>query len=666
MHRPLQPTLLGFLSGVRSRTLAAPEDALELDPSPKRRRSPLRIEIEDNDLGGPAELLTPLLVELHRKHPVGTVHDLSDDTCTSDEVAPLGYTQKGARRQKARAKEIPLVKRVKITKEARRLLVGTTLTRSAITDLLPELYRQFPELRNSANPYMLINTWLRDRIDERTLERGDSWTRSARGAFPHTRAHLQDQRFRSGSIWKELAPTIRDITANLHRDAGAPVTVLHVWNELWVQVKGTDGLEVKLKDIDHQGYTILKKDSVSLRKFLFTRVSATEKWVQRAFLTSGSDAPGAELLTFEVQEFYAGHRHPHLDLRSSNLENMDEMRLQYDQGPKKTLALKGAKIVKARAISNDKGGFTLMVHLTVDRIHRLRLIVRGTATRLIDDLPDLPLIRYDVQPRSWVDGVRMQNMCRDEFVDRNGIFALFDNFPPHFDEAAVKIMEDNGNKVFRLVPNATFVCQPADQLIKYIRMKLRPRFYDFMIRSAVASRGQPKIPHPNYAWFATNLQAVADELNSEIIPEGKFAGLNAVQRAWALCGLGPYATPERLNPQLRDLLNVNVPTEVKKKILENREKTKKAKEARAAPDDRRSPSRSRSRSRDTDGGQKPKPKRGRKPKSMPPPPQIPDWALPVEAVIAASQCDDEIEFCDLDDCDDEEAIRVAHAIAVVR
>eukprot|EP00661_Eupelagonemidae_sp_cell13_P003379 gene3378-3858_t len=44
--------------------------------------------------------------------------------------------------------------------------------------------------------------------------------------------------------------------------------------------------------------------------------------------------------------------------------------------------------------------------------------------------------------------------------------------------------------------------------------------------------GAAKIPHPDHAWFARTLDAIVVELNSELLTDGRFAGLNRVQRAW--------------------------------------------------------------------------------------------------------------------------------------
>jgi len=145
-------------------------------------------------------------------------------------------------------------------------------------------------------------------------------------------------------------------------------------------------------------------------------------------------------MLLEIQEMYKGERFIGVDIHNPHLENMDEMRQVFDAGPKKTLGLRGQQKVRCRAVSNDKGGFTVMVHLTVDRIKRFHLILKGRANRVLEGLPKLSLVAYDVQESSWVDSVRMQNFVRKEYTNCTGRIALFDNFAPHFDAAAIKIM----------------------------------------------------------------------------------------------------------------------------------------------------------------------------------------------------------------------------------
>ncbi len=56
------------------------------------------------------------------------------------------------------------------------------------------------------------------------------------------------------------------------------------------------------------------------------------------------------------------------------------------------------------------------------------------------------------------------------------------------------LVEDNGNRALRGVANATWAWQPADELMKFIRGKLRPAYYNKIIAlaSVLLVRAQKK------------------------------------------------------------------------------------------------------------------------------------------------------------------------------
>ena len=73
-------------------------------------------------------------------------------------------------------------------------------------------------------------------------------------------------------------------------------------------------------------------------------------------------------------------------------------------------------------------------------------------------------------------------------------------------------MEDNGNTALRGVANATWAWQPADELIKIIRGKLRAAYHSKIIALASEHPNLATIPHPSYGWFAQQFQRIALEL----------------------------------------------------------------------------------------------------------------------------------------------------------
>eukprot|EP00660_Eupelagonema_oceanica_P002512 gene2512-3137_t len=277
----------------------------------------------------------------------------------------------------------------------------------------------------------------------------------------------------------------------------------------------------------------------------------------------------------------------------------------------------------------------------------------------------------------------MQNFARDECVGgERGVVKLYDNFAPHFNDAA-----DNGQKARGGPPNGTAYWQSDDELILYIRIELRtktrPRYFTEIIRLAKAFKHLMKIPHPTLSWFAEQLQEVAVKLNTDLILDGRYKGMNVVQRAWAMCGLGPLAKekPELMKQSLRDVLAVRIPAETVRELraarverqrrAAERAAEKAAKEGRAAEEGRLSTPRppaaaaAAAAAPDAAEGAAPPAKRRRAPGALGPkniaaakaPAQAAAKAAmppPPRAVDEAALGDEELSCFDLDDVDDDD------------